>query len=134
MCPSARPSAIGNSGFTLIEALAALAVASAGIAAIGSLSFSGLRSGMAVERHIAMRAVAQKIMTGLPDREDLSDGDLTGVMSDYQWRIDAGPFGALSPPGNGTVWRPQRIALHVRGPDGAVFEIDTIRLRKRAAQ
>lgn len=134
MCPSARPSAIGNSGFTLIEALAALAVASTGIAAIGSLSFSGLRSGMAVERHIAMRGAAQKIMTGLPDREDLADGDLTGVMSDYQWRIDAGPFGALSPPASETLWRPQRVALHVRGPDGAVFEIDTIRLRKRAAQ
>jgi general secretion pathway protein I len=134
LCPSTRLSAIGKGGFTLIEALAALAVASTGIAAIGSLSFSGLRSGMAVEHHIAMRGAAQKIVTGLPDREDVADGHLTGIMSDYQWRIDAGPFGALSPRASETVWRPQRIALHVRGPDGAVFEIDTIRLRKRAAQ
>jgi general secretion pathway protein I len=134
LCPSAKPSAIGNAGFTLIEALAALAVASTGIAAIGSLSFSGLRSGTAVERHIALRAAAERIVTGLPDREDLSDGDLTGAMGDYQWRIEAGPFGVASVPVSGTVWRPQRIALRVRGPDGAVFKIDTVRLRKQASQ
>jgi general secretion pathway protein I len=130
----ARPSPTGAAGLTLIEALAALAVASTGIAAIGSLSFSGLRSGMAVERHIALRGVAEKIVTGLPDREDLANGDLTGAMDAYQWRVEAGPFGAFSAPVGGTVWRPQRIALHVQAPDGAVFEIDTVRLRKRATQ
>lgn len=134
MSRSARPSAIRTAGFTLIEALAALAVASTGIAGISSLSFSGLRSGMAVERHIALRGVAEKIVTGLPDREDLADGDLTGATDNYQWRVEAGPFGAFSAPVGGTVWSPQRIGLHVRAPDRAVFEIDTVRLRKRATQ
>ena len=46
-CPAQQDLARSETaGFTLIEALAALAVASAGIAAIGSLSFSGLRSGI----------------------------------------------------------------------------------------
>jgi general secretion pathway protein I len=130
---STGPSEHLSEGFTLIEALAALAVASAGIAAIGSLLFSSARSDVDAERHMALIAAAQKILAGLPDRNDLTDGQLHGALDHHQWRIDTGRFaGASEAPA--TVWEPQHIALRVRSPGGAVLNIDTVRLRKRAAQ
>lgn len=135
MCRSARRSESGAGGFTLIEALVALAVASAGIAAIGLLLFSSSRSNLNAERHIALIAAAQKIVTGLPARDELADGELDGVLDNHQWRVEAGPFaGASAAPVNGSIWEPQRIGLRVRSPGGGVVDLDTVRLRKRAAQ
>lgn len=129
-----RRSASGIKGFTLIEALAALVVAASGIAAIGSLSFSSLRTGIEVERHIALIATTQKIVTGLPHRDELADGELNGVIDNHQWRLEARPFSATATQASGAVWEPQLIALYVRAPGGAVIEIETVRLRKRATQ
>ena len=132
MFRSTRPSESGAAGFTLIEALAALAVASAGIAAIGSLSFSSLRSGLNVERHIGLIATAQKIVSGLPDRNELADGELRGVLDNHQWHVQASPFvNASATPAGGAGWEPQRITLHVRSPYGGVVDVDTVRLRRR---
>jgi general secretion pathway protein I len=131
--PTKRPSESGAAGFTLIEALVALAVVSAGIAAIGSLLFSSSRSDLNAERHIALIATAQKILTGLPDRNELADGQLDGVLNNHQWRVDVGPFvGAAGEHPGG--WEPQRIDLRVRSPSGAVINLDTVRLRRRALE
>jgi general secretion pathway protein I len=119
----------------LIEAIAALAVASAGIAAIGSLLFSSSRSDLNAERHLALIAAAQKIVAGLPARNELADGQLSGVFDNNQWRVETGPFASASAaPANGSSWEPQRIAMRVRSPGGAVVDLDTVRLRKRAPQ
>ena len=53
MCRSARPELNGAAGFTLLEALAALAVMGAGLAAIGTLANSSLRTDLYTERHLA---------------------------------------------------------------------------------
>lgn len=134
MYRSARSSEREIAGFTLIEGLVALAVAATGITAIGSLSFSGLRSSIEVERHIALIATAREIVAGLPDRDELADGDLSGVVDSHSWRIDAGPFSASAAPASGSIWEPQLIALSVRAPGGGIIEIDTVRLRRRAPQ
>jgi general secretion pathway protein I len=132
---SRRPSEIGAAGFTLIEALAALAIASAGIAAIGSLLFSSSRSDLNAERHVALIAAAQKIVAGLPARNELADGQLSGVLDNHRWRVEAGPFASASAaPVDRGGWEAQRIALGVRSPGGAVVDLDTVRLRKRAPQ
>jgi general secretion pathway protein I len=130
--PSTRPNEAA-AGFTLIEALLALAVVSAGIAAIGSLLFSSSRSDLNAERHIALIATAQKILAGLPERNELSDGQLDGVLDNHQWRVEAGRFvGASSPPA--AAWEPQRIVVHVRSPGGGVVNLETVRLRRRALE
>jgi general secretion pathway protein I len=117
----------------LIEALVALAVVSAGIAAIGSLLFSSSRSELNAERHIALIAAAQKILAGLPDRNELADGQLDGVLDNHQWRVEAGPF--VSASGRSAAgWEPQRIALRVRSPAGGLVDLETVRLRKRALE
>ena len=130
-----NPGAEANAGFTLVEALAALAVMAVSMSAIAALSNSSLRSGLYVERHLAEIETARKVITAMPARKDLPMGTLTGALDSHQWRIDAALFpNALAPANAGLQWEPQQIALHVLSPTGASIEIDTIRLRRRAGR
>jgi hypothetical protein len=54
-----RPETGGTAGFTLLEALVALAVTGAGLAAIGALANSSLHASLYTERHLAEIESAQ---------------------------------------------------------------------------
>ena len=127
----ANPERRGTAGFTLIEALAALAVMGAGLAAVGTLASSSLHAGLYAERHLAEIETARKIIAGMPVREALPVGHLTGALDAHDWRIDTAPIGAAAAVGD-TLWTPQRIEVSVRSPSGATLKIDTIRLRRQA--
>jgi general secretion pathway protein I len=130
-----NPSLPQAAGFTLVEALAALTVMAIAMTAIGALANSSMRSSLYVERHLAEIETARKIIAGMPSRKDLTVGSLTGILDNHQWRIDSTPFpNALVQPGAPIVWEPQRLALRVLSPSGAIVEIDTVRLKRRAAQ
>ena len=86
MCRPANPERRGIAGFTLIEALVALAVMGAGLAAIGSLASSSLRASLYAERHLAEIETARKIIAGMPSREVLPVGRLSGAL-DRSWRF-----------------------------------------------
>ena len=129
------PSPPRTAGFTLVEALAALTVMAIAMTAIGALANSSMHASLYVERHLAEIETARKIIAGMPSRQDLAAGSLTGILDNHQWRLDSAPFAnALVRPGAPIVWEPQRLTLRVLSPSGAVVEIDTIRLKKRAAQ
>ena len=133
MCRPANPETRGIAGFTLIEALAALAVMGAGLAAIGPLTASSLRAGLYAERHLAEIETARKIIAGMPSREALPVGRLTGALDAHDWRIDSTPVGAPAKVG-GSLWTPQRIEVLVQSPSGGMLKIDTIRLRRQATK
>lgn len=128
-----RPETDGAAGFTLLEALVALAVTGAGLAAISALSNSSLRASLYAERHLAEIESTRKIIAGLPARNSLRFGRLTGSLDAHAWRINSAPVATAAAAG-GTLWIPQSIALLVRSPSGAMIEVDTIRLRKEAAK
>ena len=133
MCPT-NPEGQGRiAGFTLIEALAALAVMGAGLAAIGSLASSNLRGVLYAERHIAEIETARKVIAGMPSREALPVGRLKGALDAHDWRIDSALIGAPAAVGD-TLWTPQRIEVSVKSPSGATLKIDTIRLRRQATK
>jgi len=129
----ANPERRGTAGFTLIEALAALAVMGAGLAAIGTLANSSLRAGLYTERHLAEVETARKVLAGMPSREALPVGSLTGVLDAHHWRIDSTLIGAPALVGD-ALYTPERIDIMVRSPSGAIMKIDTIRLRRQAAK
>jgi len=76
---------------------------------------------------------ARKVIAGMPSREALPVGRLTGVLDAHDWRIDSTPIGAPAKVG-GSLWTPQRIEVLVRSPSGGMLKIDTIRLRRQEAK
>jgi general secretion pathway protein I len=116
-------------GFTLVEAIVALAVVAMSLAAIGNLANATLRSGVYVERHLAEVETAQQILAGLPGRGELRDGAVSGEMAGHAWRLDAEPFHAgFVDPGASARWSPEKLVLTVQGPGVARLSIDMIRL------
>ena len=129
----ANPEHRRTAGFTLVEALAALAVMGAGLSAIGALATTSLRAGLYAERHLAEIETARKVLGGMPSREALPVGRLTGVLDAHDWQIDSTLAGAPAAVGD-SLWTPQRIEVSVRSPSGAMLKIDTIRLRRQATK
>ncbi len=121
-----------SAGFTLIEALVALAVTAVSLAAIGLLVAGNIRGSGRIEQHLGLVEALRAVETGLPDRTSLSTGTLTGEMHDQAWSIDIAPFPAdFVNPHAAQFWTPQTIVIKAQSPSGAVLQVETIRLGRR---
>jgi general secretion pathway protein I len=132
LCPSSDPERIRKqAGFTLVEALVALAVVAASLAAIGSLVASSVRAAKTIDQRLALAQTARAIVTALPDRGQLVSGKLGGAIADHRWRVDVLPFAAsFVDSGRPTDWVPQTVVVRVESPAGQVLRIDSVRLRR----
>ena len=131
-----RPTRFKNrqavAGFTLIEALIALAIVAVALTAIGSLMAATVRGTRSIDQHLTLVETARAIETGLPDRGDLAVGSLTGAVGDYRWRVDILPFRAsFVDPKLPTPWMPQAVVITVQSPAGPVLHINSVRLHRR---
>jgi general secretion pathway protein I len=71
------------------------------------------------------------VLTGLPDRERIVPGDVSGEYNYHRWQVDTQPFAAdFVDPRRATPWTPEAIVVRVRSPGGQVLRVDTIRLRR----
>jgi general secretion pathway protein I len=147
-----------SAGFTLIEALVALAVAAVSLAAIGLLVAGNIRGSGRIEQHLGLIETLRAVETGLPDRTSLSTGTLSGEMHDQAWSVDIAPFSLSAPrdletetivgdgqsqsvallelPGDpnpraAQFWTPQTLVIKVQSASGAVLQLETIRLARR---
>jgi general secretion pathway protein I len=121
-----------SAGFTLIEALVALAVAAVSLAAIGLLVAGNIRGSSRIEQHLGLVETLRAVETGLPDRTSLSAGTLSGEMHGQAWSVDIAPFpGDFVNPRTAQFWTPQTIVITVQSPSGAVLQLETIRLGRR---
>jgi general secretion pathway protein I len=122
-----------SAGFTLIEALVALAVAAVSLAAIGLLMAGNIRGSGRIEQHLGLVETLRAVETGLPDRTSLSTGTLSGEMHDQAWSVDIAPFpGDFINPRAAPFWTPQIIVIKALSPSGAALQLETIRLARRA--
>lgn len=122
-----------EAGFTILEALVALAVVAIGLAAIGSVVAANVRNTHTVEARLGLLETARAVAAGLPDRGELSPGDLRGQMGNYDWRVDVMPFTAgFVDPAAPTAWVPQAVVVRVQAPSGELLRLDTVRLRHRS--
>jgi general secretion pathway protein I len=121
-----------EAGFALIEVLVALAVVAVSLAAIGSLVAANIRATRDIDQRLALVDTTRAIIAGMPDREQLGLGKLSGEIADHRWRLDVLQFAAnFIDPGEATPWVPQTVVLRVEAPGGQMVRVDTVRLRRR---
>src|SRR5579885_2242138 len=119
-------------GFTLIEALAALAVMAVVLTSIGALMASNLRAPVKIVEHIA---ALRSVEAALPERSKLGSGILTGELHGLAWSVESAPFPAdYVNPKAGQLWVPQTITMTVRSPSGGSLGLRTVRLVRPVPQ
>jgi general secretion pathway protein I len=118
-------------GFTLIEVLIALAVATISLAAISSLMAGNIRGAGKIAQHLALSSAVRAVETALPDRTDLTPGSLSGEMHGQNWTVDVTPFPAdFDNPQARALWEPVNIVITVQSPSGGQMQLRTVRLAK----
>jgi prepilin-type N-terminal cleavage/methylation domain-containing protein len=121
----------GNSGaeagFTLIEALVALAVAGISLTAIAALMAGNIRGAGRVAHHLQLSETLRAVVTERLDRAALATGNLTGET----WSVDVTPLPNDSGNPRAAAWAPQDIVITVQSPSGGQLQLETVRLTRR---
>jgi len=125
----------GNSsaeaGFTLIEALVALAVAGISLTAIAALMAGNIRGAGRIAHHLQLSETLRAVLTALPERAALATGNLTGEMHGQAWSVDVTPLPNDSSNPRAAAWAPQDIVITVQSPSGGQLQLETVRLTRR---
>ena len=125
-----------QAGFTIIEVLIALAIVTVCIVAIGSVMSTNARGVRSLEQHVALVQAARSAMaTGIPPRNELAPGVVSGEINGQRWRIDISPLGGgWVLPNSDTAWIPQLVKVHVQSASGGAYDLQTVRLMPRPRQ
>lgn len=119
-------------GFTMIEAIVALALVAVSLAAIGRLVATNARGAQTLDQHTALTQAARSIASALPRNGEPFPQKLTGEVSGYRWQMRTSPFvgGTIVPESR---FVPELVELRVRSPSGAIASFETVRLQSRIA-
>jgi general secretion pathway protein I len=128
-CKLARATA----GFTLIEVVVTLAVIAAILLSVGSLVSVAVRGTHALDDHLVLVETARAIEAGLPDRDTLKVGTLSGERDGQRWRVDVQPFAGGLDAQAATPWVPLTASITVQTPDGTSLNVTTVRLSRGPA-
>ena len=124
-----------EAGFTLIEALVALAVLAAVLASIGSLIAVARTGTRTLEQRVALSEALRLVSVTAPRAEQWAGPEQSGYISGgFTWRLAASPFVEQDAIGAQSIWIPLRIVIQVRAPSGAVSSVETIQVVKRPAR
>jgi general secretion pathway protein I len=121
-----------EAGFTLIEALVAVAVVAISLTAIAALMGGNIRGAGKIGRHVQLVETLRAVETALPNRAELGAGSLAGEMHGQNWTVEVLPFPDDSAnPAAAAVWTPQEVVITVQAPTGEQLQLETVRLTKR---
>lgn len=121
-----------DAGFTLIEALVALAVVAISIGAIATLMGSTARGTRQLEGHVVLvQAAAAALWSGLPARNEPVPTTLSGEANRQAWRADFDPIDTPLAVAGDSKWLPVKVTLHVVSPSGTALRVETVRMFKR---
>jgi general secretion pathway protein I len=124
----------GAAGFTLIEVVVTLAVIAAILASIGSLVSVTVRATHALDDHLVLVERARAIEAGLPDRNTLAVGTMSGETDGQRWRVDVQPFGGQLDAQATSPWVPLTAAITAQTPDGRRLIVTTVRLGRKPSE
>ena len=125
-----------DAGFTIIEALVALAIVAVSLVAIGSLMGSSARGARQLEQHVALvQAAYNALWLSFPSRSPPSSSTQTGQSTEQAWRADLEPFAIdFGTPTGEVLWVPRKVKLRVQSGSGAIIDLETVRLFRRPSE
>jgi general secretion pathway protein I len=126
----------GVAGFTLIEALVALAIVAAVLSSIGAVIATTVKGTRSIDQHLALSGTAETLLAALPARTLLTPGRQSGETGGHRWRIDASPMNvavANDAPQTGR-FVPLAVSIRLQAEGGPAMQLTTVRLVPRTAQ
>jgi general secretion pathway protein I len=128
-----KSSCNGEAGFTLIEALVALAIIAIVLGSIGTVIATTVKGTRAIDQKLALSGAAETLLSTLPGRGLLKAGRQSGELAGHRWRLDVAPMNAGEVPPDAR-FVPFTVNLRVQGPGGQVMQLTTVRLVPRGAE
>jgi general secretion pathway protein I len=120
----------GEAGFTLIEALVALAIVAAVLGSIGGVIATTVKGTRGIEQRLALDGTAENLLAALPARTLLKPGRQSGELAGHRWRIDVAPMNVAvasdAPPTGRFV--PLAVTVRLQAPGGPAMQVTTVRL------
>ena len=127
---SRRSCSDGSAGFTLIEALVALAIIAAVLGSIGTVIASTVKGTHKIDQRIALSGAAERLLAALPARTLLKPGRQSGELAGHRWRIDVARMNVAvtsDAPQTGR-FVPLAVTMRLQAPGGPATQITTVRL------
>jgi general secretion pathway protein I len=123
----------GEAGFTLIEALVALAIVAAVLASIGGVIATTVKGTRSIDQRLALTGTAEMLLASIPARELLKPGRQSGELAGHRWRIDVAPLRLAEVP-EGARFVPLTVNLRLQAAGGGAMQFTTVRLVPRIAE
>src|SRR5215470_14590383 len=114
-------------GFTLFEALVALALVLAFVEVLGPYLFHARRIMVNADGRVAAQVLLRSLLDAPFDRSQLANVSRAGETAGLRWRIVTEPVGAT--PSSGQPWSAFRVIASVSS-GGQVITAETVRLAK----
>lgn len=129
-----RRSCSDAAGFTLIEALVALAIIAVVLGTIGSVIATTVKGTRSIDQHLALAGTAERLLADLPARGLLKPGRQVGELAGSRWRVDVAPMSVAG--GNPATDRfvPMAVNMRLQRADGSAIQVTTVKLVPRASQ
>ena len=120
----------GKQGFTLLEALVAVAVVALLLVPTLQSIVTSTATSRAAGRQLGARLVLDRLLVGLPLARGIKPGRRSGTDSGFAWTVDATPL-ANAPrgaEGEAPAFVPYRVRLSVVAAQGSISSLETVRL------
>jgi general secretion pathway protein I len=120
----------GARGFTLFEALVALAIVAAVLGSIGAVIATTVRGTRGIDQRLALGGTAETLLAALPARTLLKPGRQSGETAGHRWRADVSPMNVAVSTDAPLTQRfvPLAVSLRLQAPGGPAMQITTVRL------
>lgn len=129
-CSSRRRDRDKRAGFTLIEALVAMALLLAFVAVLGPYLFHARRIMNNAERRMEAQILLRTLVNAPFDRANLANAARSGEFNGLRWRIVATPMVLDAAPSSSRSWTAYRIAASISFGAGQIVAAETLELAK----